>query len=310
MELPFDRIADYVDLLSSADPRERPAANVGSIRGHVESGRRILARTRVLDEDGVLVASIRVEPIGAGLWVLTELKLRPGIAPAVQEKAAGLVGEALATIPTENPPENQSEIRSENERKVESRIPVKSAFPAYTAALLDAGFKRHGGRIEFESNVADLPDDNETPFDWRAATAETLSDAAAFLDRVSIGDPDHDPADTWGTLLPALLGDSYLRGAPECVHIGRIGGETAAGVVAQVAPTTGWSRITYMGLLPSRRGRGWGRWVHRHGFRMMREQGGTTYQGGCASNNTAMVALFREHGCRESVVYDVWKWRR
>lgn len=297
MDLTFDRIPDYVDLLASADPGRRHPQTVDKVRAEAESKHRVLARTKILDRDGVLIASIRAEPIEQSMWILTELKMPPALGREFRDVSTILVAEACA------------QARAEGARKIESRIPVSSLFPAYRAALQGEGFVRHGGRIEFEAKVEDLPDERGTPFVWEASTAEMLPVAADLLDAASAGDPSSDPEDRWATLLPALLADPYLNGGPECVHIGRIEGKSAAVVAAQVAPTTGWSRITYMGLLPSWRGLHLGRWIHRHGFQMMREQGGRTYEGGCASDNKAMVALFRGHGCRETVVFDVWEWR-
>ena len=90
-----------------------------------------------------------------------------------------------------------------------------------------------------------------------------------------------------------------MRDDPECFQIGSLEGEDVAFVCAQVAAKDGWSRIAYMGLVPAARGKGLGRWLHRHGFAMIKEQGGKLYHGGTAASNKAMLALFEAHGCRE-----------
>ena len=81
-------------------------------------------------------------------------------------------------------------------------------------------------------------------------------------------------------------------------------------VCAQVAPSDGWSRITYMGLVESARGRGLGRWVHRRGFAMMRAQGGELYHGGTAAENAGMLRLFVDHGCDEVARLEEFEWHR
>ena len=93
-------------------------------------------------------------------------------------------------------------------------------------------------------------------------------------------------------------------------HIGSVDGEPAGIVVAQINPRTRWSRISYMGLAPRYRGRGLGRYVHRHGLAMMREQGGELYQGGTVETNRPMVRLFEAHGCRFYRRLEEWRARR
>jgi ribosomal protein S18 acetylase RimI-like enzyme len=80
-------------------------------------------------------------------------------------------------------------------------------------------------------------------------------------------------------------------------------------VVAQINPKSGWSRITHMGIIPAFRSRKLGKWVHRHGFEMMRGQGGKLYHGGTVSTNTAMIRLFNQHGCKEYRRMQEWIYR-
>jgi len=80
-------------------------------------------------------------------------------------------------------------------------------------------------------------------------------------------------------------------------------------VVAQIDPKSGWSPITHMGIIRAFRGRKLGKWVHRHGFEMMRDQGGKLYHGGTVSTNTAMIRLFNQHGCKEFRTIQEWIYR-
>ena len=43
------------------------------------------------------------------------------------------------------------------------------------------------------------------------------------------------------------------------------------------------------------RGKGLGKWIHRHGFSMMKAQGGKLYHGGTVTENLAMIKLFQVH---------------
>ncbi|MGK5088899.1 GNAT family N-acetyltransferase [Bdellovibrionota bacterium FG-2] len=83
------------------------------------------------------------------------------------------------------------------------------------------------------------------------------------------------------------------------IKIAHIKHQPAALIIAQIESTTGWSRITYMGIMPEFRGQGLGKWVHRKGFNMMRKQGGTLYHGGTVVSNKGMIRLFQNHGCKE-----------
>lgn len=126
---------------------------------------------------------------------------------------------------------------------------------------------------------------------------------------VAAGDPhsrdeQEDPRDALADWLSA----PGLTSGPACVQIGYLDDRAVAFVCAQVSPEDGWSRITYMGLVPDARGRGLGTWVHRRGFRMLREQGGKLYHGGTAAANTGMLRLFREHGCKEVVRMLEYEW--
>ena len=91
------------------------------------------------------------------------------------------------------------------------------------------------------------------------------------------------------------------------MQIGSIDGTFAAFVMAQVAPSDGWSRVTYVGIVPEFRGQGLGKWAHRRGFTVMRAQGGKLYHGGTRSENAPMVRLFEMHGCAEFARMTEWK---
>lgn len=173
-----------------------------------------------------------------------------------------------------------------------------------SASLPGLGFVRRHVRIEYRTPLPELPDDAGTPLSWAIAP---LAEAVEVLGRAAASDPDWDPDDDPDAALLSYLEDPVLTHGPECVQVASVDGGVAGIVVAQVNPRTWWSRITYMGVVPELRGRGLGTWVHRHGFAMMRAQGGLTYQGGTVEGNLAMVRLFERHRCR--FLHRLEEWR-
>lgn len=61
-----------------------------------------------------------------------------------------------------------------------------------------------------------------------------------------------------------------------------------------------------MGVIPEFRGKGFGKWVHRHGFMMMKAQGGKLYHGGTHGENLPMRKLFESHGCKIFCELEEW----
>ena len=264
MRLELDDLPGY--LRAAGAPPDRAER----VRQRYVDGERVLEDTRIEKDDrGEVVGAINVVEHGDGIFMLHPY----GAA------SPGLVAEAI-----------------ERGRELGAREFGSYAPPAFVEAFVAAGFRDFGARAEFKAEVEDLPGEEGSPLAWRVAGEE----GAAMLRAVAEGDPHgHDQRDDPQRSLGVWLGAPKLRGEPECVQIGSLDGEDVAFVCAQVAPHDGWSRISHMGLVPSARGRGLGKWVHRHGFTMMREQGGKLYHGGTAVANKGMMALFEAHGCRE-----------
>lgn len=175
--------------------------------------------------------------------------------------------------------------------------------------LLKWGFRFVEKRLEFKSELKDLPAGTGGPLSWekpRDLSVGEVMRLARLLYNCSRGDPSVLPDDDQGQQIYQWLHESGLTSGPECFDIARIDGCDAGLVVAQVNPQSGWSRISYMGLLPEFRGRGFGLWLHRHGFDMLRAQGGQVYHGGTAATNRAMIALFRANGCRDYRTLQEW----
>jgi GNAT superfamily N-acetyltransferase len=283
VELREKDLASYVALVAP----DRPDA-LDELRERVASGERRLADLRVSPD---LAAALRVAAFGPRsaevLGPFGEDGAAAGLVPEAIERARSLGAEAISARPHPD------------------RI-----GPRYRAALLAAGFRDLGERVEFEASVEDLPDDTGTPLVWRDLDAVGLDAAVAVLGEIAVGDP-HGAAERENPRRELLewLADPVLTDGPECVQVGFEDDRPVAFVCAQVWPERGWSRITHMGVVPDARGRGLGRWAHRHGFRMIREQGGTRYQGGTSTDNAAMLRLFEIHGCAECERMLEFEWR-
>lgn len=174
--------------------------------------------------------------------------------------------------------------------------------------LIELGFNKKQDRIEFRRKLSDLPSSEGTPIQWMTAHDLEFTEAqiADFLSVVAEGDPDPEPTNDPLSHIQDWISDPVLTCGPKCIAIGLIQGEPCAFVVAQVDIQTKWSRISYMGVMPKFRGRGLGAWVHRHGFDMMRAQGGDLYHGGTSGDNLPMLSLFERHGCEVHCKMQEW----
>lgn len=186
-------------------------------------------------------------------------------------------------------------------KHIHTRVSIRRLDDVYSHQLKVFGFHSLGERVEYTALLDDLEIDEPTSsIRWQPVDEPLLPVAAETLKRASEGDvhgltADENPLD----VIRAYLSDPVLTRALDCIHIGFINDTPAAFVCAQVNSSDGWSRITYMGICPEFRKKGLGAAVHRHGLAMLKKQNGTVYHGGTASENKAMLRLFRKSGCQE-----------
>ncbi|MFN8509508.1 MAG: GNAT family N-acetyltransferase [Deinococcaceae bacterium] len=193
------------------------------------------------------------------------------------------------------------------------RLIDDSVAPLIKKAAELEGLHFRSGRVEFKAQISDLQDDVGTPITWKAipdSNDETLAQAGLLMERASEGNPDFSPEDDGFECLKGYLSEPGMTSGPNCIHLGYIDQQPMAIVIAQIETATGWSRITYMAMLPEFRNKGLGKWVHRHGFSMMRDQGGITYYGGTSEANTAMLKLFSLHGCEIDRRMEEWSYHK
>jgi hypothetical protein len=191
---------------------------------------------------------------------------------------------------------------------IEVRIRLEYEPEIFRKILTDLGLKQKAGRIEYQKDVIDLPGEEGTPFNLKTVTelGWDLEELKNFMEEIVQGALDIDSNEKIEDFIQDWLHHNELTNGPECIAIGLDRGRPCALTVAQINRNSGWSRISYLGLIPSHRGQNLGKWVHRHGFTMLKAQGGKLYHGGTHIENQAMRRLFESHGCRVYCEMEEW----
>jgi GNAT superfamily N-acetyltransferase len=178
----------------------------------------------------------------------------------------------------------------------------------FRSILAETGLKKISERVEYQCDISLLLDDSGSPLQWKTAKelnwdTKKIAQFTGDITKEALDvDPDEKPEDfvqDW------LHHDEFTSGA-DCIAVGFLDGIPCALVVAQINKETGWSRLSYMGIIPEFRGKKLGKWVHRHGFQMMKAQGGKLYHGGTHGENLPMKKLFESHGCKMFCEMEEW----
>ena len=174
--------------------------------------------------------------------------------------------------------------------------------------LTQIGLSKVAERVEYQCDVMSLPVEDGSPLRWK--TVKELnwgtSRVAEFVSEITEGALDVNPNEKPEDFIKDWLYHDELTYGPDCIAIGFHREQPCALMVAQINKESGWSRLSYMGLVSEFRGRGLGKWVHRHGFTMMKSQGGKLYHGGTHADNLPMRKLFETHGCRVFCEMEEW----
>jgi hypothetical protein len=203
------------------------------------------------------------------------------------------------------------EARNLNARLVMFRlVKGETASEELSDLLPRLGFKKKSERIEFKKSLDLLPTAEGSPLRWKNAEELGLrpEGIAKILGEVALGDPDTDPNEDPLLFIQDFLADPVLTSGLHCIHVGFVGDELAAFAVVQINPKTGWSRISYMGVMPKFRKQNLGQWVHRYSFDIMRSEGGKLYHGGTTSTNIRMIRLFERSGCDKFCEMEEWNY--
>ncbi len=177
--------------------------------------------------------------------------------------------------------------------------------------LSELNFSKIAGRIEYKTEVSKLPSFNNNALTWKTASELNWDEKqiAEFTKEIIVGALDIEPDEKAEDFIQDWMNHPEFTYGKECIAIGFREHRAVALVVAQVEKKSGWSRLSYMGLIPDFRNKGLGKWVHRHGFEMIKSQGGTLYHGGTHINNVSMRKLFEQHGCQFFCELEEWTFK-
>lgn len=189
-----------------------------------------------------------------------------------------------------------------------SRLRQDYEIEKLQSVLTEIGLKLISKRIEYQSDVGSLPDEVDSPILWK--TAKELDwnskQVADFTELIIKDAHDIEPDERAENFIQDWLQHEEFTFGLGCIAIGFFENKACALVVAQINKDSGWSRLSYMGITPEYRGKGFGKWVHRHGFSMMKNQGGKLYHGGTNAENFPMQKLFEAHGCKVFCEMEEW----
>jgi hypothetical protein len=189
-----------------------------------------------------------------------------------------------------------------------TRICLEYEAELFKKLFSQIGLTKVAGRIEYQCDVSKLPDDIGTPILWKSAQdlGWTKIELAEFTKKIVTDALDIDPNEKPEDFIQDWLHHDEFTYGLSCIGVGFLNNNPGALVVAQINKETGWSTLSYMGLVPELRGKGLGKWVHRHGFEMMKAQGGKLYHGGTHAENQPMRKLFESHGCHVFCEMEEW----
>ncbi len=182
-------------------------------------------------------------------------------------------------------------------------------------AMLSFGFRVTGERVEYKTALNSLTSSviEESPIKWCSPLKDKtmkIDEVATLMEEVSEGDPDFDPkTDNAKECIESYLSEDGLYVELDCIQVGYLkdSKDPCCFLIAQVESSSGWSRITYMGIHPKFRGKGLGVWVQRHGIELLKKQGGTEYHGGTNMNNVGMQKVFEKNSCTIFRKLTEWK---
>ncbi len=250
-----------------------------------------------LNSSGKIIAALRTESTAN-----KEFRI---ILPTTMLKSDNILSTALNNLIEEA----VFNLRKKDASRISFRVMEISSLSFLSDTLGKLEFSLDNSRVEYQTQVCDLPEKKHTPFVWVNVSEGTPFDvkyAATMLETAGDGNPE------WGHLeqnievLNEYLSDTEFISDPKNLQIGFIENE-AAGIILTQVIKEGWCTIAYMGLLPAYRGRGLGQWIHQRGFQILKDLDGVTYHGGTASKNLKMRALFAKHGCEEFRTMQEWE---
>lgn len=166
--------------------------------------------------------------------------------------------------------------------------------------LKNEKFIRLSKRVEFKTNVAELPTSNKTPFQWtqiRLGDKENLKLAANYL--IDAGDGMKE----WGTfdenlvLLNKSLQEEEFLSHQNQLIIGHLNSIPAALLLIQITKDFEWTTISYISLAKEFRRKNFGQNLQQYAFKIMKDNNAKVYLGGTDFENKPMISLFEKNKC-------------
>ena len=237
--------------------------------------------------------TVRLVAIGEGSVILTEW--RGDEDARTYEAISGLLVEATARA---------AELGT---KEMGTRVSIEGMTADYRRALREIGFQFKGRRVEYKTQVSELPGESPSRLTWRTMADVGEELALKLIREASAGTPDGMDVEAGVSAIEDVLDGCYGTLDPRAVELGHLDGRPVCVLLTRVDVDSGWSAIQFMGVVPEFRGRGLGVEVHLHGFATIRALGGTLYHDGTSESNPAMVHLFEKHGCIEHSRMEEWQ---
>lgn len=291
MRLTPTHVPAYLELLRPSRDAEDAAERAQRVLARLQEDETLTRRVHIAQDDDGVAAAFGAHPWLPHMWQAL-VGWRPDAADTLPALTVSWV-EDLLTLPS--PPD-----------ALLARVAVERLTPAHIDALTRAGWSQEGGRVEFKTPVQELPEESGTPLVWRDLEEVGLEEAARVFALAGEG-PDWEDDDDPHELIEGYLEEEGMTNTPDCVQVGYLDDAAVGFVVAQTESASGWCTLPFMGVVIEHRGKGLGQWIHRHGFAMLRGQGGELYHGGTSAENAAMLRLFERHGCRLHARLEEWK---
>lgn len=170
---------------------------------------------------------------------------------------------------------------------------------AINDALERSGFGVRKRKIVVERSIAGYTSPYDDPFTYSSLEVVGRESFVRIMAKASEGDPFEDSTDRdVDREFQEMVDYAGSRFDPTWWTIANLGGETVGVVLPQAyAGQDDEGTLFYVGVMPSFRGRGYGKILHAAGLEFLSRHGVTKYIGSTDERNVPMIAVFKANGC-------------
>jgi ribosomal protein S18 acetylase RimI-like enzyme len=246
------------------------------------------------DDGGAVRGAMLVQPLPGALGLAWPPRAEPGRDQAATE--AALAAAACGWL------------RSRGVKVCQSFAP--EAERADMAPLERAGFRRVTRVVHLRREIdsgRDAFDPRGSPLTVEAFTPDAEAEFTAAL--LATHDGSLDCPELTGTRTPAELLDAFrgpLTMRPPWWYLARHVGEPVGVVLFEAGTDPGVLELSYLGLAPAARGRGWAGWLVRFAVGLAARDGDRALNLSVDARNEPALRLYRGHGFREYDRRDVY----